>query len=889
MQGDSTRPGRSDYLDFDLEIGIGTGRDYPVAVLDSPAGEARGNMHFPFDELVLENCLLTLQNALLRSGGKPRRTLSPEEQKVRDFGQALFEALFTPEVRICYDVSLREAARQGMGLRLKLRIQPPELAALPWEYLYHPGQREYVNLSTQTPVVRYLEGPQRVQPLLLAPPLRILGLIASPADLPSLDVERERERIEQAIRDLRTRGLLDLAWLPGQSWRDLQRAMRQGTWHIFHFIGHGGFDRNTGEGLIVLADGEGRSARFHAMQLARLLADHASLRLVLLNSCEGARGSEQDIFSSTAAVLVGRGIPAVLAMQYEITDRAAVEFARTFYEALADGMPIVGAVAEARKAISFAVANTVEWGTPVLYTRAAEGVLFEIGGEPAAEPPPEADEEGERGLEAERLARAKQERQEQVASHISAAQDHLKARRWSKAASVSRAVLEMEPAHPEATALLAKAEEQRERQQAKERARREAEARRKAEERARHEEKARQNAEERARRDAEARQAELVCLYSAACEAAEARDWPKAIESFEAVLREDPDYLDAAARLAQARALQKRVIMISRVFPRTAIRLVHTGEWQSVAELRGHKDTVYHVAFSPDGERVVTASSDKTARVWAAATGKVVAKLRGHTDGVSCAAFSPDGGLVVTASADGRAQLWEATTGYLVTKLKAHARFIGVAWYGVTSAVFSPDGRLVATASTDGKVRLWVVATGERVAELGGRRQSALRVAFSPDGNQLITADRDGMARMREVQTGKVVAELRGSTAGLRDAAFSSDGKLAVTASWDGTARIWDVATEQIVRALRVQAYDGLQVLKYTGLQTAALHPNGKWLLTATHSKEGQVYDVATVNVVAVLRGHEGSLYSAVFSPDGTLAATASSDGTARIWEVPSE
>jgi hypothetical protein len=216
VQGDSPQPGRSNYLDFDLEIGIGTGRDYPVAVLDSPAGGARGNMHFPFDEVVLENRLLTLQNALLRSGGEPRRTPSPEEQAVRDFGQALFEALFTPDVRSCYDGSLGEAARQGRGLRLKLRIQPPELAALPWEYLYHPGRAEYVSLSTQTPVVRYLEVPQRIRPLTVAPPLRILGMVVSPSDLPSLDVEREKGRIEHAIRHLRARGLVDLVWLPGQ-------------------------------------------------------------------------------------------------------------------------------------------------------------------------------------------------------------------------------------------------------------------------------------------------------------------------------------------------------------------------------------------------------------------------------------------------------------------------------------------------------------------------------------------------------------------------------------------------------------------------------------------------------------------------------------------------
>jgi formylglycine-generating enzyme required for sulfatase activity len=273
-------------------------------------------------------------------------------------------------------VSRREAAQQGQGLRLKLRIQSPELAALPWEFLYDPRQAEYVCLSRYTPVVRYLELPEPPQPLTVTPPLRILAMIASPQDLAPLDIEREKQRVARAVKDLRGQGLVDLTWLAGQTWRDLQREMRRGPWHVFHFVGHGGFDRNADEGFIALADDDGQTHRLSATLLARLLADQRSLRLVLLNACEGARGGERDIFSSSAAILVRRGIPAVLAMQYEITDRAAIEFARTFYEALADGMPVDAAVAEARKAISLAVANTVEWGTPVLYMRAPDGRIF---------------------------------------------------------------------------------------------------------------------------------------------------------------------------------------------------------------------------------------------------------------------------------------------------------------------------------------------------------------------------------------------------------------------------------------------------------------------------------------------------------------------------------
>jgi formylglycine-generating enzyme required for sulfatase activity len=281
------------------------------------------------------------------------------------------------------------------GLRVKLRIQPPELAVLPWEFLYDPRESEYVCLSRNTPIVRYLELPRTAQPVSVAPPLRILGMIASPQDLPPLDVAREKQRVERAIRDLQARGLVELIWLEGQTWRDLQRAMQSGPWHIFYFIGHGGFDRAADEGFVALADDEGETQRLSATHLGRLLADHHSLRLVLLNSCEGARGGQHDVFSSTASILARRGIPAVLAMRYEITDRAAIEFARAFYEAIVSAMPVDTAVAEGRKAISLAVANTAEWGTPVLYLRSDDGVLFDIQAPPqtpvvAAKPEPEA-------------------------------------------------------------------------------------------------------------------------------------------------------------------------------------------------------------------------------------------------------------------------------------------------------------------------------------------------------------------------------------------------------------------------------------------------------------------------------------------------------------------
>ncbi len=284
------------YLDFELEIGLGQGREYPVTVLRSPAGEAHGILHFPYDELALESRLKDLQIALLMTAETRRWLPTLEEQPVRRFGQELFEALLAGDVRSAYDISWRQAEAQGKGLRVKLRLQSPALAGLPWEFLYDTREGEYLCLMSDRPVVRYIEAVQPVQPLQVTPPLRILGMVASPVSLTSLNVRQEQQRLAKATEKLQAQGLMEVTWLAGQTWRDLQRAMRGGPWHIFHFVGHGGFDPVRDEGLIVMADDAGQPKYLTATDLSRLLADHKPLRLVLLNVCEGARGAARTFF-----------------------------------------------------------------------------------------------------------------------------------------------------------------------------------------------------------------------------------------------------------------------------------------------------------------------------------------------------------------------------------------------------------------------------------------------------------------------------------------------------------------------------------------------------------------------------------------------------------------
>ena len=311
----------------------------------------------------------------------------------------------------------------------------------------------------------------------------------------------------------------------------------------------------------------------------------------------------------------------------------------------------------------------------------------------------------------------------------------------------------------------------------------------------------------------------------------------------------------------------KRVVTASR--DKTA-RVWDAASGQPVATLRGHTDMVNSAAFSPDGQRVVTASEDKTARVWDAASGQLLASLQGHTSGVSSAAFSPDGKRIVTASRDKTARVWDAAAGQPVASLQGHTS-------GVTSAGFSPNGRCVVTSSRDQTARVWDAATGKALASLQGHTSYVWSAAFSPDGKWAFTATIDNTARVWDAATGQPVATLRGLTGLVTSAAFSPDGQRVVTASRDKTARVWDAASGQLLASLQGHT---------SHVWSTAFSPDGKRIVTASGLKTARVWDAATGKLVASLQGHADPVTSAAFSPDGQRVVTASHDKTARVWDA---
>ena len=473
------------YQNFDLSIER-SGDGYLARVLEFPAGEASAQFNIPFSQGDVENIFLQVSRSRLLE--------SPEAKKIHLFGQELFEATFQGDVRDRLRASLGEVNKQGTGLRLRLRIASlTELGNFPWEFMYDPSLSRFLALSVDTPIVRYLETQQVIQPLIVQPPLRILAMICSPKNYPRLDVEREWQNLQEAMSDLQKRGLVDLQRLASPTLSALQQSLRRDQFHIFHFIGHGMFSTTAQDGLLLLEDERREGYRLSGRDLGTLLHDHRPLRLAVLNACEGARTASDDQFAGTAQSLMQQGIPAVIAMQFRITDQAAIVLAHEFYGALADGYPVDAALTEARKAIK-TQGNDLEWGTPVLYMRSPDGQIFQIDEpSPAARP---AFVSAPDPAEAARVERVYTE-----------ALESFYLGKWEESHRRLQEVVDAQPNHKDAAAKLEIAR----------------------------------------------RKMRLQTFNEQAAAAEKVNDWDKTIEALEKLLAEDASFTDAAPRLARAR------------------------------------------------------------------------------------------------------------------------------------------------------------------------------------------------------------------------------------------------------------------------------------------------------------------------------------------------
>jgi WD40 repeat protein len=277
------------------------------------------------------------------------------------------------------------------------------------------------------------------------------------------------------------------------------------------------------------------------------------------------------------------------------------------------------------------------------------------------------------------------------------------------------------------------------------------------------------------------------------------------------------------------------------------------------------KDPVVGLAFSPDGQWLACGGSDKTVRVFDAATRTEIAALRGHTDFIWDVSFSPDGQRLASGCDDGTIKVWEVATGQEAYMCQGHKDI-------VKSVTFSPSGQWLASASHDGTVRFWDVRTGQAVGPILRHPERVTRVAFSPDGSQLVSAGYDQAVRLWKVATGELV---RTPEPGVEAVAFSPDGWQLALADRDGNVKIWDAATGVLEH--RLSGHRGR-------VKSVSFSPSGQWLASAGTDQTVRMWDVASGQQLLILKGHTNEVNRVVFHPDGSWLASASSDGTVRAW-----
>ncbi len=282
----------------------------------------------------------------------------------------------------------------------------------------------------------------------------------------------------------------------------------------------------------------------------------------------------------------------------------------------------------------------------------------------------------------------------------------------------------------------------------------------------------------------------------------------------------------------------------------------------------GHASAVISAAFSPDGQRIVTGSTDRSARVWSARSGETLLVLNGHGNTVMSAGFSSDGEQVLTGSLDGKLRLWDARIGQPQARWLSHAG-------GVRRCGFSPDERWVFAAG-QGTASLLEAGTGKLLRNLEGNDDELMDGACSPDGVHVATASRDQMARVYTASTGALVHVLAGHRGHVWCVAFSPDGKRVLTAGSDGTARIWSVATGACE----------LQFQCAAELRQGSFRPDGRRVLLGGNDGRVREWNVESGELELELVGHERDVRNSSYSADGTRILTASTDGSARIWNA---
>jgi len=222
-----------------------------------------------------------------------------------------------------------------------------------------------------------------------------------------------------------------------------------------------------------------------------------------------------------------------------------------------------------------------------------------------------------------------------------------------------------------------------------------------------------------------------------------------------------------------------------------AIRLIDFQTGEVTALLKGHEDKVGSLAFSPDGKKLLSGSSDNTARIWDVQTEKTLHVLEGHTELIRTVAFSPDGKRAVTGSADHTLKLWNVKSGTLITTLAGHEDKIG-------SVAFTPNGNYLLSGGKDKTIRLWDVKSGKFLKVLAKQDSMVVNLSISPDGTKVVAGRLEPPHSVFSIPSGKQITTFT-KPYYVYATAISPDGNIAATGGGnDHEIYLWDMKTAQV-------------------------------------------------------------------------------------------
>ncbi|MEH2365175.1 nSTAND1 domain-containing NTPase [Nostoc sp.] len=285
---------------------------------------------------------------------------------------------------------------------------------------------------------------------------------------------------------------------------------------------------------------------------------------------------------------------------------------------------------------------------------------------------------------------------------------------------------------------------------------------------------------------------------------------------------------------------------------------------------QGHSAPVTSVAFSPDGQRIVSASSDSTIRLWEIRINPISKSFQGNIAPVGSVAFSPNGDMIVSASADKTVRLWDISGNPIGEPLRGHTE-------PVHSVAFSPNGGMIASGSADKTVRLWDISGNPIGEPLRGHTEPVHSVAFSPNGDMIVSSSADKRVRLWDISGNPIGEPLRGHTEPVCSVAFSPNGDIIVSGGYDKTVRLWDISGNPIGEPLHGHTEP---------VGSVAFSPNGDMIVSGGYDRTVRLWDIKGKPIGKALCGHLAPVGSVAFSPNGDMIVSASADKTVRLWDI---